>query len=322
MTTTTTTFTLLLFNFYLFPQAFPCITDFSVPLSVFLSVHLSFPFFSSPLLPWCFLSFHPTLSRINNPFLISLCFFIHLSIFLPYLFPFNSPVACCRSLRPLKPILFHLRPFVFVLFCPAAISVCLFITHSSCLCLPSFVPLSSLLLVWYSSCPSSHPHEPDLLLFYLHPRLAERVFAFDVHIFPSLNAAAALIQSQVSLVCLSSLFCLFFLPPCPLRSSVIEHWGKLDREKEQTCSRAQREISKISLRQWEMVITVDRSQGIKLLLMAFRCTHCESIAFISLCFFFSLLLSLSVKLSVSWSHFGFFAPLLSEKLNSERDQLQ
>lgn len=44
----------------------------------------------------------------------------------------------------------------------------------------------------------------------------------------------------------------------------------------------QSEISKISFQLWEMVITVDKSLGIKFLLMASRCTRWESIAFIYL----------------------------------------
>lgn len=71
-----------------------------------------------------------------------------------------------------------------------------------------------------------------------------------------------------------------------------------------------------------MVITVDKSQEI--FLLVFRCTHSESIAFISLCLslylhfllFFSILPSLSVKLSLS------SCLILSKKQNSERDRIQ
>lgn len=112
--------------------------------------------------------------------------------------------------------------------------------------------------------------------FHVSPHLVDGAFAFNVHIFSSLDASA-LTQSWASLICLSS-----FLPPCPLRRSIIEHWGKVTKKKGQTCSRVQSEISKIFFQLWEMVITVDKSLGIKFLLMASRCTRWESIAFIYL----------------------------------------
>lgn len=72
-------------------------------------------------------------------------------------------------------------------------------------------------------------------------------------------------QREVCLNCLAALWIFF----CTLRGGVIEHEGKLDREKEKGCSRA--EINKISLQQHETEITVD--QGIKLLPYGFpMCT--------------------------------------------------
>lgn len=115
------------------------------PLSVSRSVHLSPPLsVSPPLLPWCFLSFHPALSWINSLFLIALCFFICLAISLPYLFLLWSHVArcLCLSRRPVKQIPFHLCPFIFVLFFTLQRSLSLH--HSLCLSLPP--PLVSSIL--------------------------------------------------------------------------------------------------------------------------------------------------------------------------------
>lgn len=142
-------------------------------------------------------------------------FFLYISPFFSLICSlFNSLAGCCRSLRLLKPILSHPRPFIFVLFCPAALCVCLFITQSSCLCLLSLVSPPLLHFVWYSSCFSSHPHEPDLPLFYLSSSSGwgSSRFRCSLLFFPSLNAAA-LTQSKVSLAA----FQLFeFLSLCPL----------------------------------------------------------------------------------------------------------
>lgn len=247
----TTTFTPLLFNFYLIPQAFLSRTESSQPLSVFRSVHLS-PHFPSPLpsSPGAFCLFIPPCHELTTFFLSHCVFYMsrHFSsLFVPPLIP-CGPLSLSR--RPVKPTPFHLCPFIFVLFYPAAVSV------SSSLSLLVSPILTSLCLVYFT-------------LFFLSPQahfgpltssahLEGRAFAFHVHIFSSLNAAA-LMQREVCLICLSSLW--HFL--CTLRRGIIEHWGKLERERERSCSGAETEISKISLQQQEMVITVD--QGIKLL---------------------------------------------------------
>lgn len=108
-------------------------------------------------------------------------FLIRLAIFLPYLFLLRSHVARCLSLspRPVKPIPFHLRPFIFVLFYPAAFSV------SSSLSLPS--PLVSSILtspcLVYFPLIFSSPRARFGPLTSSSPHLAGRAFAFDVHIF-------------------------------------------------------------------------------------------------------------------------------------------
>lgn len=231
----TTTFTLLLFNFYLVPQASLSITDFSVPLSVFLSVHLSFPF--SPLLisfPGAFCLFAPPCHELTTFFLSALTFFyICLSICLPYLYPFNSLIACCRSLCPVKPILLHPHPFIFVLFYPSAFSVCLFITLPSCPCLPLFCSLSPRHVSVYPHVLTlSIPHA--LLLILTSPLLYSFIFLLIwlrklllsmFTFFPSWMLA-----HRAEVFPHSPFKSLNILSLCPLRRSVIEHWGKLDRE--------------------------------------------------------------------------------------------
>lgn len=301
----TTTFTLLLFNFYLFPQAFLSITDSSLPLSVFLSVHLSSHPSSLLFSLGAFCLFTLPCHELTTFFLSNCVFFIRLSIFLPYLFPLGSLVACCRSLRPVKPIL----PFIFVLFYPAAFSVCLFITPLFCIFhphFPSFGILHALLLILTS----------PLRLFYLSSSSGwEGALAFDVAIF--FPPWALRLSCRVMFP--SSAFQVFeFFSLCPLRRDVIEHWGKLDRESEQTCSTAEREISQISLQQWAMVITVDKNQGIKLLPYGFP-------MYILRVNSFHLSVSLSTSFSLSvlfFSHCLSSSLILSKKLNSETDQIQ
>lgn len=305
----TTTFPLLLFNFYHFPQAFLSITDLSLLLSVFFSVHLSFPPLSplSPLFPWCLLSFHPALSWINNLFLISRRVFLNRSpFFFPYLFPSGSLVACCRSRLPVKPILFpsasiHLCPILPRSLLPAVSSSLSLLVSAS----PRFVssPLASP-LVWYSSRSSSHPREPAPVLFYLVSSSGwGELFCFRCsHLF-LLECSGSHAERSLSHPSFKPLN-FFFLSLCPLRRTVIEHWGKLDGEKEETCSRAEKEISQISLQQWEMVITADESRGIKFFLMALRRTHWESIAFIHLC----------LSLSPTLSRYFPFPPFFSSSL--------
>lgn len=246
----TTTFTPLLFNFYLFPQASLSITDFSQLLSVFLSVHLSFLLLLfSPLYPWCFQSFHPASSWINNLFLISLCVFyasLHFSsLFVPFQFP--------RGLLSFSPVLrnqyFSIRVHSSLSYftpqpsVPVSSSLSLLVSTSPLLYphLPSFGILHALLLIL-----TSPPHVLFFYFFFLFlpfsPHLAEIAFAFYVLTFsPSLNAVA-LTQSEVFLISLSSLWIFFFFLPALLWSGVIEHWGEFDGEKEQTCSRAETEI--------------------------------------------------------------------------------
>lgn len=213
----TTTFTVLLFNFHLFPLDLPLHNWFLCAFIClpFTSIHLS------PLFPWCFfLSFQPSLSWINVPFSYLIVFFytsLHFSsLFVPFQFP-----CCLLSFSPSCET--NALPFIFVLFYPAASSVWLFIALSSSLCL-----VSSLLLVWYSSCSSSHPCEPALLLFPPFSSSVRWSFGFQYSHIPRRKSldASALTQSWASLICLSS-----FLPPCPLRRSVIEHWGKVKEKK-------------------------------------------------------------------------------------------
>lgn len=153
-------------------------------------------------------------------------------------------------------------PFIFVLFYPAASSVWLFIALSSSLCL-----VSSLLLVWYSSCSSSHPCEPALLLFPPFSSSVRWSFGFQYsHLF-----LLGCFSSHTELSFPHLPFKLFAsLPSAQERYRAL---GESYRKKEQTCSRVQSEISKISFQLWEMVITVDKSLGIKFLLMASRCTR-------------------------------------------------
>lgn len=120
----TTTFTPLLFNFYLIPQAFLSRTESSQPLSVFRSVHLS-PHFPSPLpsSPGAFCLFIPPCHELTTFFLSHCVFYMsrHFSsLFVPPLIP-CGPLSLSR--RPVKPTPFHLCPFIFVLFYPAAVSV-------------------------------------------------------------------------------------------------------------------------------------------------------------------------------------------------------
>lgn len=210
----TTTFTVLLFNFHLFPLDLPLHNWFLCAFIClpFTSIHLS------PLFPWCFfLSFQPSLSWINVPFSYLIVFFTHLSIFLPYLFPFSSPVASCHSPHPVKPMLSHSSLSYFTLqpHLSGSSSLSLLLSASY----PHFFLfgiLHALLLILVS---------PLCYSFHLSPHLSDGALAFNIHIFSSLDASA-LTQSWASLICLSS-----FLPPCPLRRSVIEHWGKVKEKK-------------------------------------------------------------------------------------------
>lgn len=271
------------------PQALLPITDFSQPLSVVLSVHPSFPL-SSPLLsfPGAFCLFIPPRHE-STTFFLSLCVFSYTPPFFSSSFvPSQSPHGLLSfPLRPVKPILF---PSTSIPLCPLSprIILYLFIVLSSCL---SSIPTS-----FCSVCftLSSFPSPFSLL------SSSARAFAFDVHTFPSFNAAA-LMQREVCLNCLSALWIFF----CTLRGGIIEHEGKLDREKEKGCSRA--EISKTSLQQRETEITVD--QGIKLLPYGFpMCTvrvnsfHFSLSSQSSPLFFLHITLSLSVKESVVLSH--------------------
>lgn len=216
----TTTFTLLLFNFYLFPQALLSITDFSQPLSVFLSVHLSFPF-SSPLLssPGAFCLFIPPCHELTTFFLSHCVFYMSLhfsSLFVPSQFPHGllslslSP-SCETNTFPSVSI--HLCPFL-----PCSI-LCLSLHHSLYLSLPllfsifdpdflSFGILHALLLIltspfWYS--------------FTFSPHLAEQAFAFAVHIFSSLLRLSCRDKSASS--AFSSLWYFF----CTLQRGIIKH---------------------------------------------------------------------------------------------------
>lgn len=91
----TTTFTVLLFNFHLFPLGLPLHNWFLCAFIClpFTSIHLS------PLFPWCFLSFQPSLSWINILFSYLIVFFytsLHFSsLFVPFLFP-----CCLLSFSP------------------------------------------------------------------------------------------------------------------------------------------------------------------------------------------------------------------------------
>lgn len=170
----TTTFTPLLFNFYLFPQASLSITDFSQLLSVFLSVHLSFLLLLfSPLYPWCFQSFHPASSWINNLFLISLCVFyasLHFSsLFVPFQFP--------RGLLSFSPVL---RNQYFSIRVHSSLS---YFTPQ-----PS-VPVSSSLSLLVSTSPLLYPHLPSfgilhaLLLILTSPLMYSSSISFFFFLF-------------------------------------------------------------------------------------------------------------------------------------------
>lgn len=210
----TTTFTVLLFNFHLFPLDLPLHNWFLCAFIClpFTSIHLS------PLFPWCFFClFSPLCHELTSLFLILLFFFTHLSIFLPYLFPFSSPVASCHSPHPVKPMLSHSSLSYFTLqpHLSGSSSLSLLLSASY----PHFFLfgiLHALLLILVS---------PLCYSFHLSPHLSDGALAFKFHIFSSLDASA-LTQSWASLICLSS-----FLPPCPLRRSVIEHWGKVKEKK-------------------------------------------------------------------------------------------
>lgn len=210
----TTTFTVLLFNFHLFPLDLPLHNWFLCAFIClpFTSIHLS------PLFPWCFFClFSPLCHELTSLFLILLFFFTHLSIFLPYLFPFSSPVASCHSPHPVKPMLSHSSLSYFTLqpHLSGSSSLSLLLSASY----PHFFLfgiLHALLLILVS---------PLCYSFHLSPHLSDGALAFNIHIFSSLDASA-LTQSWATLICLSS-----FLPPCPLRRSVIEHWGKVKEKK-------------------------------------------------------------------------------------------
>lgn len=76
-------------------------TDFSVPLSVFLSLPSVFSIFASlPLYPWCFFLFCLFTSlchELTSFFLISLCFFLHVP---PFFF-----LICSLSVPLLPPVI-------------------------------------------------------------------------------------------------------------------------------------------------------------------------------------------------------------------------
>lgn len=138
-------------------------------------------------------------------------------LFVSYLFSFRSLVSFCLSLSPVKPTLSRSHPFIFVLFYPAAFSVCLFITLF--LSLPCFYPLLVFFFVFFSFSLESITLTPlsssgtgsfarrCSLLFFLgccsHPAKFPS-FAFKVTFFFSLSA---------------------------LCESVIELWGILKGEK-------------------------------------------------------------------------------------------
>lgn len=199
----TTTFTPLLFNFYLIPQAFLCRTESSQPLSVFCSVHPSPHSPSpSPSPPGAFCLFIPPCHELTTFFLSHCVFYMSRhssSLFVPPPLP-CGPLSLSLSRRPVKPRPFHLCPFIFVPFYPAAVSV----SSSLSLLVPAspsciFDPLCLVYFTLFFSSPQARfgPLTSS-------PHLAGRAFAFHVHTFSSLNAAA-LMQREVCLICLSSL---------------------------------------------------------------------------------------------------------------------
>lgn len=125
----TTTFTLPLFNFFPFPQALLSISDISVPLSVFLSVHLS---------SLLFVFFAPTCHELTT--FLSQCVFLHSSPFFLFICSLSIPPLAAVALSVLRNQYFSsVLPFIFVLFYPAAFSVCLLITLYFHLCLSCFI---------------------------------------------------------------------------------------------------------------------------------------------------------------------------------------
>lgn len=217
----TTTFTLLLFNFYLFPQALLSITDFSQPLSVFLSVHLSFPF-SSPLLsfPGAFCLFIPPCHELTTFFLSHCVFYMSLhfsSLFVPSQFP--------RGLLSLSLSVLWNQYFSICVhsslsfFYPAAFSVCVFITLSTCLCLPSFLSsiLTSCRLVYFMLFFSSSQVRFGTLLRFLLIWLSELSLSLFTFFPPWMLRLSCRDKSASS--AFSSLWYFF----CTLRRGIIEH---------------------------------------------------------------------------------------------------
>lgn len=177
------------------------ITDFSQPLSVFLSVHPSFPFLLLSSHSLVLSVFSSRLVMNQQPFSYLTVFFIHPSIFLPYLFLLSSLMACCLSLSLSPSCEANTFPSKSIHLCPLLPCIILCLSFHCSLLFSIFDPnflfcgmfrallliLSSLFLYSFTFFSSS-----------------ARAFAFDVHIFPSLNAAA-LMQRQVCLNCLSIL---------------------------------------------------------------------------------------------------------------------
>lgn len=205
----TTTFTLLLFNFYLFPQALLSITDFSQPLSVFLSVHLSFPF-SSPLLssPGAFCLFIPPCHELTTFFLSHCVFYMSLhfsSLFVPSQFPRGLLSLSLSVLwNQYFSICVHSSLSFFTLQHSLSVSSSLSLLVSAS---PLFYLRSWLPVVWYTSCSSSHPHKSVLVLFYVFSSSGWASFRFRCSHFFLL--AAALMQRQVCLICLFKSLVLF-----------------------------------------------------------------------------------------------------------------
>lgn len=218
----TTTFTLLLFNFFLFPQAFLSITDISVSLSVFLSVDLTslllFPLFF-------FVFFTPTCHELTT-FFLSHCVFLYNSPFFFLISSFLVP-HCLLSFSQSSetntfPVWVHSSLSYFTL-------------------QPSLSPhhsvFSSLPLLFYFPYPHFSSFSiPHALLLTLTPHLLSMITFFPI------------LQLSHRKRFHSSAFHVFELFIfCPLLSTISEWGAKLEREKEKPCTRAWREISKISL---------------------------------------------------------------------------
>lgn len=195
----TTTFTVLLFNFHLFPLDLPLHNWFLCAFIClpFTSIHLS------PLFPWCFFClFSPLCHELTSLFLILLGFFTHLSIFLPYLFPFSSPVASCHSPHPVKPMLSHSSLSYFTLqpHLSGSSSLSLLLSASY----PHFFLfgiLHALLLILVS---------PLCYSFHLSPHLSDGALAFNIHIFQGGNPWMLQLSHRAELP--SSAFQAFCLP--------------------------------------------------------------------------------------------------------------